>query len=341
MTRYFSRRRVILYLLLYVLVIFYTLTFPTTVAWFLFYSFTLLIVLAYVTSRSTVVVTRVHSTLAQANQLTVHLTLSSKTWLPLFWPNMTVRLSKNNQNRHISQSVLLRKNVHLSFQPILLNRGHHDSIDLTVESTGLFGLYSRWFSQTLPIDVAVYPALMTKSDRASLIKDLSTLLSQSTYSSLHEFYVKEIRNYQNRDSLSAIDWKSSMRRGQWMVKDYENEEEAPFAVVFYGYKSSQFESLLSVAYNLYNELQALASCDLLLLGQFDTIPSFGETPSSFLSIEASSDNQQLSTLFNNKVPLDKRLFIITPDSHLLPTHTILTSQYYIIDESRLNSLKGV
>ncbi len=341
MIKHFSRRRVILYLLLYTLIIFYTLTFPTRVSWFLFYAFTLLLALAYISSRSTAVISRVTATLSQTNQLTVHITLRSKNWLPLFWPTLSVTLSKQGHLREISQSVLIKKAVPFSFQPIRLGRGHHRAIDLSIEATGLFGLYSRWFTQSLPIDVDVYPAVMTKTDRASLMKDLSTLLSQSTYSSLHEFYVKEIRNYQNRDSLSAIDWKSSMRRGQWMVKDYEKEEEAPFAVIFYGYQSSQFEELLSVAYNLYLELHSLASCDLLLLGSFKGVPSFGTTTASFLPVEAASDKERLSILFNDRVPLTKRLFIITPDSRLIPTHTILTSQYFIIDESRLNSLKGV
>ena len=69
MIKQFSRRRVILYLLLYALVILYTLTFPTTVAWFLFYAFTLLLVLAYLSSRSKAGVSRLNATVSQTNPL--------------------------------------------------------------------------------------------------------------------------------------------------------------------------------------------------------------------------------------------------------------------------------
>lgn len=335
-----SRFRVIWYLLLYGLVILYTVTFPTTVAWFLFYSFSLLLLLSFVSTRHTFIIQNVNWYKTDENRITLSLTLTSKRKLPFFLSSANLTLLKGNESDTQYQSSFFSRKVPVTFNQLLLPRGQHDHLTVDFEAVSLFGVWRRHLSFEIPVDVAVYPAVLTKSNRARLMRTINPELTNAIHSSLHEFYVKEIRGYQNRDAFSAIDWKSSMRRGQWMVKDYELEEDAPVDLYFYGGSPTDFEFLLSVTYSLYIELNKMITSQLYLIGQFEDGPSLRETEHSLLTIYPSTDDRAMAQIIRQSLSTDRKHILIKASDCKLPSGFSPSKADMILDEHDLHFLKG-
>lgn len=339
MKKFLLRRQVVFYLLFYFLIIWYTLTFPTTVAWFLFYAFTLFLVVSYSLSSHTLVVRDINWEKYEANELTFKVKLSSKWKLPLFLSSLKVTVTKDDSRQSHHQTAYFRRFITVSFQPLFLSRGRHDSVSLYIEGVSLFGLWSKWSTHTIPVEIDIYPIVLQKSSRASLMKEVSPMLSQAQHSTLHDFYVKELRSFQNRDSLSDIDWKTSMRRGQWMVKEYEREEEAPIDLYFYGYSSEAFEELLSLTYNLYLELQTFIKGNIYLIGSFENSIDTRQSQQAFLNIEPSDDHSALDHQLNESLISGRKHIIVKPDACPLPIHNRTDQSFLILNEQTLRHFK--
>lgn len=333
------RRQVVFYLLFYFLIILYMLTFPTTVSWFLFYAFTLLLVVSYASSSHTFVVRDVTWHKNEANELTFNVKLSSKWKLPLFLSSPKVTLSKDEAYKSHHQTAYFKRHVTIAFQPLPLKRGRHESLSLEIEGMSVFGLWNKRSTHTIPVEIEIYPILMRKSSRASLMKEVNPLLSQAQQSTLHDFYVKELRTFQNRDSLSDIDWKTSMRRGQWMVKEYEREEEAPIDLFFYGYASDRFEELLSLTFTLHLELQTLIKGNLFLIGDFESYVDTRQGKQAFLAIHPSANKEELDLRLNESLSSGRKHILVKPESCSLPVHNKSDHSFLIIDEHYLRHFK--
>lgn len=332
--------RITWYLFLYALVILYTLTFSTTVAWFLFYAFSLLLLLAFLSSLHTPVISSVDWEKVNNKQIVVSLTIQSKRGWPLLLSSLDLNLFKDSQKRSLHRSTFLARKVNVTFAPIELTRGYHDSLTLKVHATGLFGIFSRFLTYTIPVAVSIYPELLQKSQRAELVRKLSQTLVPVLFSPIHEFYVKEIRSYQDRDTISSIDWKSSLRRGTWLVKDYDTLEESPFDLFFYGASPSDFEFLLSVTYSLYKELNQTFKVTLHLIGDFNHHTDIHYTQKHFLTIQPTSNTDSASHILRHLLSGGKNhLVIMASDAHV-PSGLSNNPSIIMLDEHALHFLKG-
>lgn len=332
--------RIIWYFFLYALVILYTLTFSTTVAWFLFYAFSLLLLLALLSSRHTPVISSIDWDKINSNQIVVSLAVQSKRGIPLLLSSVDLTLFKDSQQHTLHRSTFLARKVNVTFEPIELSRGYHDELTLTLHSTGLFGIFPRRLSYAIPIAVSIYPTVIQKSKRAELMRKLSQTLMPVLYSSLHEFYVKEIRSYQDRDNISSIDWKSSLRRGQWLVKDYDTLEESPFDLIFYGGGPTDFEFLLSVTYSLYKELNQTFKVNLHLIGEFSHQADIKYAPKHFLTIQPASNGEDTSHILRRLLANGKNHLIIMASDATAPSGLTEDPAVTILDEHTLHFLKG-
>lgn len=335
-----SRLRLLLYFILYFLVILYTVTFSTTVSWFLFYAFTLLLALSFLSSRQSLVIQGVNWYKTDTNHIKLSLNVTSRRKVPLTLSSMKLTLIKDEDSNTQFSSCFLSRKVSVTFDAVFLLRGFHDHISVEIETVSLFGLWKRRSTYDVPIQAEIYPFILTKSSRGKLMREVSPSLNNALHSPLHEFYVKEIRSYQHRDAFSLIDWKTSLRRGKWMVKDYEYEEEAPVDLYFYGGSQTDFEFLLSIAYSLYLELNQTIKSDLYLIGAFDKEPAVRHTESDFLLIQPTSDNIALSDIYRHSITLDRKRIIIKPSDCALPTHQTAGTTDMILDEHDLHFLKG-
>jgi uncharacterized protein (DUF58 family) len=335
-----TRIRLVFYFILYILVILYAVTFTTTVAWFLLYAFTLLFGLAFLSSRQMLVITDVNWYKSDTNHIKLSLTGRSKGKLPFLLSSMRLTLNKGQHSDTQVSSCFFSRKITVSFDSIYLPRGSHDHLTVEVDSLSVFGLWKRRLVYQVPIQAEIYPYLLTKSNRGKLMRRINPSLTSAPHSSLHEFYVKEIRSYQHRDAFSLIDWKTSLRRGQWMVKDYEHEEEAPVDLVFYGGSETDFEFLLSVAYSLYDELNQGYSSNLYLIGEFDHVPDVRKTEPDFLFVQPATDQNALAELYRQSVSSDSKRIIIKPSDSPLPSYQTADNSDLILDEHDLHFLKG-
>lgn len=332
--------RLILYFFLYFLILLYTLTFSTTVSWFILYSFTLLLLLAFISSRQSLVIYRVNWHKTESGEVGVSCKVRGKHRLPLALSSMTLTLNKEGYADKQYSTCFLSRRTSVTFQPVRLPRGLHEHLRLDVEAISVFGLWKRQLTYALPVHIEVYPALMTKTTRGKLMRNITPRLSAAMHSPIHEFYVKEIRRYQQRDALSLIDWKTSLRRGHWMVKDYEYEEEAPIDIFLYGADSDEFEFLLCITYNLMMELSQSLNPQLHLLGMFGTQPGVRQAVSDFLTIQPAADPVSLADLYRHSLVTDRKRIIIKPSHCSLPSQITPDQPDLILTEHDLHFLKG-
>ncbi|EXJ23818.1 hypothetical protein ADIAL_0610 [Alkalibacterium sp. AK22] len=335
-----TKLRLILYFFLYVLILLYTLAFATTVSWFILYSFTLMLLLAFLSSRQRLVIYGVNWYKTESGKVGVSCKVRGRHRLPLVLSSMSLKLNTEGHSNTQYSTCFLSRLVPVYFQPVKLTRGLHEHLRLDIEAVSIFGLWKRRLTYALPVHIEIYPAVMTKTNRGKLMRNITPRLSVALHSPIHEFYVKEIRRYQQRDAMSLIDWKTSLRRGHWMVKDYEHEEEAPIDIYFYGTASDEFEFLLSIAYNLVMELNPSLTPNLYLLGMFGNRPGIRQSISDFLSIQPVDNPASLSDLYRHSLVTDRKRIIIKASRCTLPSQQTANQPDLILTEHDLHFLKG-
>lgn len=320
MRKWLPNWRLLSYLILYCLVVLYTLTFPTAVSWFVFYSFTFLLFLSYLSTKLYLVVENVNWQNSQINGAEISCNLYTLGRVPFFLPFVEVTLSKGSYIQTVHTSAFFARNINVSFTDFTLPRGHHESLDLNVRGVGLFGIFRYQTTRKVAVSLDVYPDILPKSSLASLIQDISPTFRRKNVSSLHEFHVRDIRTYQDRDSLSDIDWKSSLKRDKWMIKEYDHEDPSPIGIYFFGVPSSHFEDLLSIAYSIYQDLLIHQNAAIYLFGEFKGSITAKQSRESFLHVQPAIDEERLIQLWDEHAPKTGKKILIAPKSYSLPVH---------------------
>lgn len=327
------------FLLLYGLVTLYTLTFPTAVSWFVFYAFTLFLLLSYLSTRLYLVVDNVKWDKNETNKTEITMALRTLGRIPFLLPSVECVLRKEAILDTLHTSAFFTRHLAVTFQTDEIPRGHHETLHLTVQGKGLFGIFRYRSTRELAVSIDVYPDLLAKSSRATLLKQMSPLLTHFDRSPIHEFQVREIRPFQSRDSLSAIDWKSSVKRNQWMIKEYDPEDTTPIGIYFLGISSTHFEELLSTAYSVYKDLILHQNALLFLCGNFDEHAKIKYAEEDFLFIQPIDDEQQVKQLWQKASLNAGDKVIIAPKNFSLPDMVTKNEQTILITDDALTKRK--
>ncbi|MFO8068893.1 MAG: DUF58 domain-containing protein [Alkalibacterium sp.] len=332
--------RLVWFFLFYLTVVIYTLIFPTTASWFLFYALTLWIISSFLSTRQSYHLTHTERIRRDDNSFSFAFTLQNKRRHPFFLSAVKITLLINDHHQTFYTSTLFSRQIDSEFQAVVLPRGHHDTLRLEITGIGLFGVWKKHSELTVPINVDVFPHVLKKSERDQLMHTMTPHLTQTSHSFNHDYYMNEIRSYQNRDSLAGIDWKASLKRGQWMVKEYQAEEEAPVDLYFLGFDTESFEDLLSVGYSLLQDLKATRKVNLFLLGRFDHEVTVKQTEDSFLTIEPVENPQELIELSRSVFhkPSSKIIIKSREITASLPLNSPMN--HHFIDEGTLLQVKG-
>lgn len=340
MSRKMKRLRLFWFLLFYFLVVLYTLIFPTTASWFVFYSLTLWLALSFLSTRQSYHLTQTEKIKMDDTTYSFTFIIQNKRRYPFFLSSIKIHLIINEMNQTYDTSLFFSREIESHFHSIVLHRGHHDRLTLDIEGIGLFGIWVKHAHLDVPINIDVYPHTLKKSERNRLIHLLTPYFTQASRSLNHDYYMNEIRSFQNRDTLAGIDWKTSLKRGQWMVKEYETEEDSPVDLYFLGFDTPSFEELLAVAYTLVQDLKDSQKVNLFLLGLFDGSLTLQQSEKSFLTIEPVKDKQALIALSQSALATStKKIVIKSRDLNVsLPQHSQLAHR--IIDEDTLLQVKG-
>lgn len=341
MKRYLPSWHSLSFIILYLLMGLYTLTFPDTVTWFIMYVFTLVLLIAFLSARLRVRLEKIYWKTNGAGDVDILFQLIHRYPLLFLFSSLTLTLSDSSVSKTIHCSAFFKHAIQVRFASVPLTRGHYDHLMLEIKGYGLFGIFKHHSMHKLPVELSIYPKILTTSKLTELLEEQSIQSIKSNPVSQHEFQVKEIRQYQTRDSLSTIDWKSSLKREQWMIKEYDVEELKPFVLCFVGSPSLHFEQLLSLTYTLYQKLSASYKVTLYLIGQFDESPQIHQSAKDFLIIQPSNDQIQLKHLVNTIEINSESMLIIKPNEMNLPNHLDYTASISILTEDHLYSMKGV
>lgn len=327
-------------LLLYALIILYTLVFPTTASWFIFYAFTLWLLLSFLSTRQTYHLTRTDKLKKEDNTFGFIFFIENKRRQPFLLSSIEIILVFNDIQRSSSTAVFFARKIESQFHSITLPRGHHDTLTLTIVGTGWFGVWKKRSQLIVPINIDIYPAVLRKIERERLMYHLASFLTETSRSLHHDYYMTDIRDFQNRDALSGIDWKTSLKRGQWMVKEYEAEEETPVDLYVLGLDTESFETLLSIAYSLLMELKKTKDVRLFLLGDFDGQATVVMDESGFLTIQPSQNKTTLLHLWEKTRYTSSKKIIIKSSQGTVPVSTHPAKSAMIIDEETIPMIKG-
>ncbi|GEK89778.1 Protein of unknown function DUF58 [Alkalibacterium putridalgicola] len=335
--RYF---RLLWIVLLYALVILYTLIFPTTASWFILYAFTLWLLLSFLSTRQSYHLTRTDKLKKEDNTFSFNFFIENKRRQPFLLSSIEIILVFNDILRSSSTAVFFSRKIESQFHSITLPRGHHETLTLNIVGTGWFGVWKKRSQLVVPINIDVYPDVLRKFERDRLMYYLASYLTETSRSLHHDYYMTDIRDFQNRDALSGIDWKTSLKRGQWMVKEYEAEEETPVNLYVFGFDTESFETLLSIAYSLLMELKKTKDVTLFLLGEFYGKPTVVKEGSGFLTIQPAHNKTDLLHLWEKTRNTPSKKIIIKSSQVTVPVSAHPSQSAKIIDEEILPMIKG-
>ncbi|MER2063624.1 MAG: DUF58 domain-containing protein [Alkalibacterium sp.] len=340
MNRLYRILRLFLILLLYSLITLYTLVFPTTASWFIFYAFTLWLFISFLSTRQSYHLTQTVKLKNDNNTFSFIFLIENKRRQPFLLASIAIAFNLNDIHRSTSTAVFFSRQIERQFRSISLPRGHHETLTLDIVGTGLFGVWKKHSELIVPINIDVYPDILRKSERQRLMHHLAPYLTETAHSLHHDYYMNAIRSFQNRDALAGIDWKTSLKRGQWMVKEYEAEEETPVDMYFLGFKTESFETLLSLSFSLFTELKESQDVNLFLLGQFEDKAAAVQNEAGFLSVQPVENIQDLIDLWQKAAHTpSKKIVIVSRDiSPAIPSH--LSEADILVDEGTLLLIKG-
>lgn len=328
------------FLFVYLAVTVYMLIFPATASWYIFYVFTLWLLLSFFSTRQSYHLTHMDRFRTEDNQHTFSFIIANKSRTPYFVSTVEITMLMPHVQKTDHVSVLFNRQIASRFHSVPLPRGHHDKLTLDITSTGLFGVWKRHTRLIVPVAIDIFPHLLTKSEREKLMYTIDPRFTRPSRSFEHDYYMNELRAFQNRDTLSGIDWKASLKRGEWMVKEYETEEESPIALYFLGLETHSFEALLSLAYSLLQDLKKTQKVDVYLMGRFGEEVKMEKTEDSFLTIEPAGDQNELAQLFHQLADKKTRKIIIRSRTFTAPLPPFSDFDHHYIDEELLDQVKG-
>ncbi|API88233.1 hypothetical protein BKP56_02470 [Marinilactibacillus sp. 15R] len=340
MKRYLPSWRFLSFFFLYLLITLYTFTFPETVTWFIFYAFTLVLLIAFLSTPLNIQFKDIDWKIHDNGTVDLIFTLTPRWSLAFMMSSLKLTLLESSSLRTIYPTAFFKHMIQVRFGNFSLTRGQYNHLTLEIKGYGLFGIFKYYSKQNIPVLISIFPTHLTKKALVSLIDTQSIKTAQSSSFSHHEFQVKEIRQYQSRDSLSAIDWKSSLKREQWMVKEYDTEEIRPITLCFFGSSSLQFEELLNLTYSLYQHLSISHKIRLLLIGDFDGVTLSKDDKRDFLTIQPSADTQKIKKLIDRLDYTAEQLIIVKPSDLTIPVYLSQPASCTIMTEKQLTPEKG-
>lgn len=155
--------------------------------------------------------------LRAGDQVTVGLRVSSR-WP---WPWFLLRVEDNPPSGLVadteaggSASLVLSHTATLEYRLSGVPRGLHAFTDIRVTALDPFGLVQRTWRLTRPDELLVWPRPLWPKDPSSVLSGDRTLgyaLSD----------LRSARPYQPGDSPASIDWRSTAKTGQLLVREYD------------------------------------------------------------------------------------------------------------------------
>lgn len=325
-------------LLLYLLIFLYTITFSTPVSWLILYFFTAVLLVSFL---STIVFWRkaVFDLIENREHHSYGiLQLQTVGFLPILLPQMTLSLKVLGEHTSVTLPTMFKHQLTVSFENLSLPRGHHTSLLFETSGNDLFHLFTHFKRKQLLTDVRVYPQRIPFDELYPMLKHINSTLSSKPFIGQSDAAFRQLREHQQQDALKDVDWKSSFKKQELMVKEYDREMDVTLSIYFLGLQSSQFEELLSVAYSLYLELARFQKVQLLLMGDFDQNVVVRHDGEAFLTIQPATNIESLTNLFEKHSTARSKKIVVAPIEIVHDIKKPDTRSAYFISEEILAKL---
>jgi uncharacterized protein (DUF58 family) len=168
----------------------------------------------------------------EGQNLDIAVELNNRWWIPRFLLN--VHYSIESQRSKQNESVILvavgpRALSTGSSTPSTSTRGLHELSEVSVESTGMFGLFRRRRKFTATDSVLVYPSWEEISQVGLLESSMG--VSEGVSKSRSGVEVAGTRRYVAGDPYRNIHWRNSARSGRLAVKEFDSWSEHSVAIL--------------------------------------------------------------------------------------------------------------
>ncbi|TYR78183.1 DUF58 domain-containing protein [Priestia megaterium] len=225
------------------------------VSWFLFYSFLpfgiyAFLLLIYPLKRWTIQ-RNISAAYYQSGDVLIY-TLKIKRAFPFPLYFLSIEdLVDSGQKLHLHKTIypLWKKEVLVEFQVPYIQRGEHQFLGVNIEISDLLGIVHR--KQYYPCEqlLLVYPRLHEVS--INLLSSGGTEGASHTARSAHyTMLVSGVRDYEQGDRLSTIDWKSTARKGTLMSKEFDQQVKNEPIIVFDAIDPLHFEPRINFVASL-------------------------------------------------------------------------------------------
>lgn len=326
-----------LWFLLYVALFFYTLTFSTPVSWAIFYFFTVVLLVSFLSTFILWGKSQFEVSKNFQHELSGRLDLKVIGFLPILIPYLKIVIGVNEKLFSTTVPSLFKYKVSTFFPTIDLPRGQHKELFLHTSGKDVLGFFTHHSKKQIPISLEVYPNVIASTILYETVQKLDATLALKKFSAQDAVNFRQLREHQQQDALKDIDWKTSFKKQTLMVKDYDRETTIPLNLVFLGYQSPQFEELLSLTYSLYLELERIQPVHLYLIGEVDGHLRLQQDTTGFLTVQPTTQLNPLLAVLENQLLKNGKNIIVSPIkviSSIEETHA--ASSFFLSEETWIN-----
>lgn len=228
------------------------------VSWFLFYSFIpfaiYALVLAFYPLHEVKIIRSFTKTdFYTGESVTVKVTLSRKSCIPLFYMMVEERLpasiqySEKGDRSKVFLFPYFRKNFTYTYQLDQLNRGEHLFNGFLITIGDPLGLMVKEIMVKTEGKIIVYPAFEELIYRPIQIQFDQGMAVTKERVQRDTTMATGVRDYQPGDRFSWINWKASAKRNDIMVKEFEQRQSHDVQVIIDCAKEQSFEIIVSFA----------------------------------------------------------------------------------------------
>lgn len=247
---------------LYGLVWMFTLFQGDEASWFLTYFVSFLLLILLFVSISPLRSWKIKHTFQKTHYVageTIVATLKLKRNFPFFQNILTIKQqmqAKNNTPIWLEQTVspFFKKELAIVLPGFTAKRGRITFAIIRLETADPFHLISKSKESKSTESLLIYPPY-----RKSIALSLTDSLSNGEQSAQHWSVMKNenihgLRKFQNGDRIALIDWKTSAKKEELFMKEFESSRNAKLHVFFHNIPSETYEQALTACYSFVRRL---------------------------------------------------------------------------------------
>lgn len=244
------------WLLLFLGIALFAITFNLKVGWFLLYFFSLLLGCALLSIRGRFSHYQLRSDPSiiynQGSHDTVKLQLIAKNGRHLrLLPRLISVIEFPDAQFELQQELTDGgKRIDLLAQLGELERGYYTTARVRLISKDVFNLFRKSYYFPVTSEIMVMPTvdLVGSQEAVSLLSRLKIVPLAANFIKSQD--VKALRDYREGDPFNQIDWKLSAKRDMLIVKEFENDHQEALVLLFYGNEGHFYEEMLALFYSL-------------------------------------------------------------------------------------------